>query len=467
MTPTVTVGVTFLGGDSLSDNRKNQITVCVDTEINEKGLTELTGIGDMIQKFSDQFSDAFNKMNQYGGFVTTVVAELAVAVTNLTVALDGVEDALNNEGTGNMAFDGVSTAISALSLACDLFTGEKVLAFIKEGITGMPVMISNLAASTAGLISNAAAMVSNTVGQWAQIAATTAWNAICTTATAVTRALGAAMNFLTSPIALVVVGITALIAIIVLLITNWDTVKEGLITGWETVKSALGTAAEWFDTTIIQPVAELFGGLWDGIVGFASDAWAAIQGVFGAVAQFFGDIFSEAWANVVGVFSAAGDIFNDIVGGVSDFFIEVVNGLIDGINAVVAVPFDGINFALGTVRDMEIFGITPFDGLKTIDVPKIPYLAQGAVLPANKPFLAMVGDQRHGTNVEAPLAVIQEAVAAVMGDVVASNMAGHEATVAVLREILSAVLGIEIGDEVIGRAAQRYDARMAVIRGVR
>ena len=35
-------------------------------------------------------------------------------------------------------------------------------------------------------------------------------------------------------------------------------------------------------------------------------------------------------------------------------------------------------------------------------------------MPANRPFLAVVGDQRHGTNVEAPLSTIQAAVAEVM-----------------------------------------------------
>lgn len=44
----------------------------------------------------------------------------------------------------------------------------------------------------------------------------------------------------------------------------------------------------------------------------------------------------------------------------------------------------------------------------------LPALAQGAVLPANKPFLAMVGDQKHGTNVEAPLETIKQALAEVM-----------------------------------------------------
>ena len=87
------------------------------------------------------------------------------------------------------------------------------------------------------------------------------------------------------------------------------------------------------------------------------------------------------------------------------------------------------------------------------------------MLPANRPFLAMVGDQRHGTNVEAPLATIQEAMGAVMGDYAAGNMAGHEATVAVLKQILEAVLGMELSDSLIAAAAGRYGAKMAIVRG--
>lgn len=44
----------------------------------------------------------------------------------------------------------------------------------------------------------------------------------------------------------------------------------------------------------------------------------------------------------------------------------------------------------------------------------IPALARGAVLPANKPFLALVGDQSSGTNVEAPLSTIKQAVREVL-----------------------------------------------------
>ena len=77
----------------------------------------------------------------------------------------------------------------------------------------------------------------------------------------------------------------------------------------------------------------------------------------------------------------------------------------------------------------------------------------------------MLGDQSHGTNVEAPLATIQQAVAAVMQDYQDGNLAALEQVIAVLRQILEAVYGIHIGDDVIGQAAARYTNRQAIITG--
>ena len=79
--------------------------------------------------------------------------------------------------------------------------------------------------------------------------------------------------------------------------------------------------------------------------------------------------------------------------------------------------------------------------------------------------MAVVGDQRHGTNIEAPLSTIQEAVALVMEDQTDAILRGFEASVQVQRDILQAVLGIHIGDEVIGQAVSRYQRKLAVMRG--
>ena len=46
----------------------------------------------------------------------------------------------------------------------------------------------------------------------------------------------------------------------------------------------------------------------------------------------------------------------------------------------------------------------------------IPALASGAVLPPNKPFYAMLGDQKNGTNLEAPASLIEDIMRKVMSE---------------------------------------------------
>lgn len=52
----------------------------------------------------------------------------------------------------------------------------------------------------------------------------------------------------------------------------------------------------------------------------------------------------------------------------------------------------------------------------------IPYLARGAVIPPNKPFLGVLGDQTSGTNVETPLSTIEQAVANVLSRMQIKNV---------------------------------------------
>lgn len=52
--------------------------------------------------------------------------------------------------------------------------------------------------------------------------------------------------------------------------------------------------------------------------------------------------------------------------------------------------------------------------LPTLASYEVPRLAQGAVIPANREFLAVLGDQKSGTNIEAPLSTIEQAVENVM-----------------------------------------------------
>ena len=133
---------------------------------------------------------------------------------------------------------------------------------------------------------------------------------------------------------------------------------------------------------------------------------------------------------------------------------------VTGINAVINA-LNGLSFDLPDIFGGGHVGFN----ISTLTAPQIPYLAQGAVIPANREFLAVLGDQSHGTNVEAPLDTIKQAVAEVMEDLQAGQMAGFEAVVSVLREILSAVYGIELTDEDVGRAVQRWQRKQLTATG--
>ena len=175
-----------------------------------------------------------------------------------------------------------------------------------------------------------------------------------------------------------------------------------------------------------------------------------------------------------GVASAVGTVASKLSGlftGLPNSFKILANGLISVLNTAITAVENGINAMVRTLRSFSVTipawvpglgGRTFSVNASTVDLPAIPYLAKGAVLPANKPFLAMVGDQRHGTNIEAPLSLIEDAVANVLDGALAQQDAACE----LLRGILTAVENIRVGDEVIGRAARRYEDRMAVMGGV-
>lgn len=93
-----------------------------------------------------------------------------------------------------------------------------------------------------------------------------------------------------------------------------------------------------------------------------------------------------------------------------------------GINSVIAIMNKFINWLNDSlsfiIPPITVMGKKIFDGkyVELAHIPQIPYLAKGAVIPPNAPFMAMLGDQRHGTNIEAPLSTIQEALANVLAE---------------------------------------------------
>ncbi|MBQ9082162.1 MAG: hypothetical protein IJY28_01525 [Clostridia bacterium] len=323
-------------------------------------IAEWTGglIADILTAIADGLTGISNWISEHQALVEgmAVTAGIFSAAWNATTLMTWIINAgsligvLKNLGAAIMA----GTVLKLKDKAVDL---ALIALYAKDWLVAVGGTIAKLAASTGAWVANTAAKVASTAAEWAQIAATTAWKVICIAATGVTTAFGAAMAFLTSPITLVILAIGALIAIIVLLVKNWDTVKATAIKVWEAIKKAWGSFTSWFSRTIVQPMVSGFKGAVNSVIGF-------INGMISAV--------------------------------------------ISGINTVLRA-FNKLSFDIPDwvpVLGGKKFGFS----FQMVTPPKIPYLAQGAVIPPNREFLAVLGDQKHGTNLEAPEALIRKIV---------------------------------------------------------
>ena len=260
--------------------------------------------------------------------------------------------------------------------------------------------------------------------------------------------------------ALLIAAIVALFAALVaVIVSNWEDICDWFSGKWDDF------VAGWND--FWDSVAFCAQEWWKSVTTEWTNFWNGIVDKFNALKSGLSQAWDAFWT---GLSDRVGDIWNGIVNTVKG----AVNSLIGFINGMISAVVGGLNSAIDALNSLsvDIPDWVPVVGgnrlgfsIGHVTAPQIPYLAQGAVIPANREFLAVLGDQSHGTNVEAPLDTIKQAVAEVMEDLQAGQMAGFEAVVSVLREILSAVYGIELTDEDVGRAVQRWQRKQLTATG--
>ena len=181
--------------------------------------------------------------------------------------------------------------------------------------------------------------------------------------------------------------------------------------------------------------------------------------------------FSDVNTNVQKTFSPLRKwFFDNVTNPIYELFNNMVVNIENGLNqlsSAIAGVLSSFNSTRSAVSSYSYVttSVSTASTMGYAATPAIPQLAKGAVIPPNNRFMAILGDQKHGTNIEAPLATIQEAVALVMEDMIQSNLAGHEATVALLEQILEAVLGIELDGELLSNVVNNYNRKIAVVKG--
>lgn len=232
-------------------------------------------------------------------------------------------------------------------------------------------------------------------------------------------ALSTALTFLAAnPIVLVIAAIAALVAAFAVLWNTNESFREGVIAIWESIKGAFIAFDEWLSGIFATDWSEQFGALGHLMNAFfqnISAIWESIKKVFSGIITFIKGVFTGNW-------EMAWNGIKDIIGGVFDAIVAIVkapiNAVIGFINAMLEGITSGINGVISLLNKINIKlpEWLPLIGgkelgfnLKELTAPQIPLLANGAVLQPNNPFLAVVGDQPRGVNIETPLDTMVQA----------------------------------------------------------
>lgn len=194
---------------------------------------------------------------------------------------------------------------------------------------------------------------------------------------------------------------TAWNAIKALTSTIWNAIKKTLSGLWNSLKSTASTVFNAIKTKVV--------GVWDSVKNKTSKTWEN-------VATFVSNKVEAIKNAITNKFNAARDAVRSAFEGIVDFIKAPINQAISIVNNAVGM----INNAIGGIESAFSFGPwtvpTPF-GSKTIGfhatfprIGTIPYLASGAVIPPRSEFLAVLGDQKKGKNLEAPESLLRQIV---------------------------------------------------------
>ena len=185
---------------------------------------------------------------------------------------------------------------------------------------------------------------------------------------------------------------------------------EGMKQTWNAIVSSIKDAWNMF-ITWLQSKSPLLASIFQTYGKFVSDVYKNIKDILKGVIDFIVGVFTgdwtKAWQGVTEIFKG---IWNNIVAIIE----AAINFIIGGINLLIS--------ALNTIH-FEIPDWVPIIGGKSfgISIPLVsqvalPRLAEGAVIPPNREFMAVLGDQKSGTNIETPLETMVQAFKQAMNE---------------------------------------------------
>lgn len=206
-------------------------------------------------------------------------------------------------------------------------------------------------------------------------------------------------------------------------------VGDIIIAGQKIYNKFIAPVISW----VVAKLAPVVTAVGKTIVGNISKRAEKIIDIFKGITTFVSGVFrldfAKAWAGIRQIFKGAWELMAESVKAPINLIIGLVNGLTSGVAAGLNYLLDGVEGLINSLSDAvnslsfeipdwvpEVGGqVLGFDmptiSIPDIDIPEIPKLAQGTVVPANYgEFLAVLGDNRREAEVVSPVSAIKQAV---------------------------------------------------------
>lgn len=365
-----------------------------------KGTAEVVGkfIGDVLKKLEP----VFNKISEVVGAVASAIADFAgkagealkPVVQTIATVIGSIINTVSSIvgkiiGFFKQVADGITAAlkpvinflapivdviwrvISGLFIAVVAIVAT-VVEFIAKGVMGLVAII-------VGVVTEIAKHIGDIV------------NFIIGVVSGIVSAVVGIMSTIVSVVAGAVQAYFALIGIIAgwiydnviqpvaqFFVDLWNGIVQGVTNFVASVMGMVSPIADWFSANVTTPIGNFFSGLWNGIVSGAQSFFNSVSGVLSPianwinnnviqpVARFFGGLWNGVLNGLFGLVRGIGNVMGTI------------GGIIKGpINVIIS----GINAVIGGINRLKVPDWVPGLGGKTPNIPTIPQLATGGIIP--------------------------------------------------------------------------------------
>lgn len=212
----------------------------------------------------------------------------------------------------------------------------------------------------------------------------------------------------------------------------WNLMATIVTTPLNLIKTLVNQVFEFIKNFVLTPFSKFVNGIFKtdwtkafGIIGDYMNGWAQnIKNLFDSVKQIFNGIVNfvngvlsgnwrRAWNGIKNIFAGIWNAMASVIKSPVNLIISFMNAMLRGFQRMQ----NGFASAMNHMNIRLPKWLQEFTGWSSVGFnigywsPNyIPYLAKGAVIPPNKEFMAVLGDQKNGNNIEAPENLIRQIV---------------------------------------------------------